>query len=56
MKGTRVAIRVVQLVEDSGVARTVRELLDDARSSQGSDIAAARSMAQQARVLARTLD
>ncbi len=50
------AIRVVQLVEDSGVARTVRELLDDARSSQGSDIAAARSMAQQARVLARTLD
>ncbi len=48
------AIRV-QSVENAAVAKTVRELLDDARACQISDEAAARSMAQQARVLARTL-
>ena len=47
---------MVQLVENSGVTRTVRELLEDARSCQSSDEVAARTMAQQARVLARTLD
>jgi len=46
----------MQLVEDSGVARSVRELLEDARSCQSSDEVAARTMAQRARVLARTLD
>ncbi|MGE0141201.1 MAG: tetratricopeptide repeat protein, partial [Ilumatobacteraceae bacterium] len=40
----------------SGVAKSVRELLDDARACEGTDNAAARAMAQQARVLARTLD
>ncbi|MFN8020691.1 MAG: tetratricopeptide repeat protein [Acidimicrobiales bacterium] len=42
-------------MESAGVAKTVRELLDDARACQVTDEAAARSMAQQARVLARTL-
>ncbi len=45
----------MQSVENSGVAKTVRELLDDARACQATDEAASRSMAQQARVLARTL-
>jgi putative two-component system response regulator len=39
-----------------GPVRSVRELLDDARAAEGVDPAAARSMAQQARVLARQLD
>jgi putative two-component system response regulator len=50
------AISATSYVEGSGVAKTVRELLDDARASEGIDIPAARAMAQQARVLARTLD
>lgn len=49
------AIRVTHPVEHPGVAKSVRELLDDARACQVTDEAAARSMAQQARVLARTL-
>jgi putative two-component system response regulator len=53
------AIRVMQTVEavghePIGVTRSVRELLDDARDQQIADEVAARAMAQQARVLART--
>ncbi len=44
----------MQLVENSGVTRTIRELLDDARACQVTDETAARAMAQQARVLARS--
>ena len=44
------------VVEGSGVTKSVRELLDDARSAESNDVVAARSMAQHARVLARTLD
>ena len=50
------AISATTYVEGSGVAKTVRELLDDARACEGTDVHAARAMAQQARVLARTLD
>jgi putative two-component system response regulator len=50
------AISATSYVEGSGVAKTVRELLDDARACESTDIPAARVMAQQARVLARTLD
>ncbi len=46
----------MQVVENSGVTRTIRDLLDDARACQVTDEAAARSMAQQARVLARSLN
>ena len=46
----------MQLVENSGVTRSIRDLLDDARACQVTDEAAARSMAQQARVLARSLN
>ncbi len=42
--------------EGSGISRTVRELLDDARACEGTDIHAARGMAQQARVQSRNLD
>lgn len=49
------AISVTQSVENQGVGKTIRELLDDARACQVTDEAAARAMAQQARVLARTL-
>lgn len=38
------------------MAKSVRELLDDAIACEGSDLDAARSMAQQARVLAHTLN
>ncbi len=55
-EGHGLAIRVMQLVENSGVTRTIRELLDDARACQVTDEIAARSMAQQARVLARSLN
>jgi putative two-component system response regulator len=51
-----VAIRATSFVEGVGVTKSVRELLDDARACESTDIVAARSMAQQARVLARTLD
>ena len=44
----------MQLVENSGVTRTIRDLLDDARACQVTDETAARAMAQQARVLARS--
>ncbi len=54
-EGHGLAIRVMQLVENSGVTRTIRELLDDARACQVTDEIAARAMAQQARVLARSL-
>lgn len=50
------AIRTTPGVDGSGVVKTVRELLDDARSCENNDVHAARAMAQQARVLARTLD
>jgi putative two-component system response regulator len=46
----------MQLVENSGVTRSIRDLLDDARACQVTDEDAARSMAQQARVLARSLN
>jgi putative two-component system response regulator len=49
------AISVTQSVENQGVGKSIRELLDDARACQVTDEAAARAMAQQARVLARTL-
>lgn len=42
-------------VEGSGVSKTVRALLDEAHASEGVDVHAARALAQQARVLARTL-
>jgi len=51
-----VAIRTTPDVEGSSVVRTVRELLDNARACENTDVHAARAMAQQARVLARTLD
>ncbi|MEK7422704.1 MAG: tetratricopeptide repeat protein, partial [Actinomycetota bacterium] len=38
------------------MTKTVRELLDDARAAENNDVVAARAMAQQARVMARTLD
>lgn len=38
------------------MVKSVRELLDDARACESTDTGAARAMAQQARVLARTLD
>ncbi len=38
------------------MTKSVRELLDDARACESTDFAAARAMAQQARVLSRTLD
>ncbi|MFM2069766.1 MAG: hypothetical protein RLZZ623_29 [Actinomycetota bacterium] len=50
------AIRTTPVVESSGVTKSVRELLDDARAAETTDVAAARSMAQQARVVARTID
>ncbi|TPW14806.1 MAG: hypothetical protein FD127_1184 [Acidimicrobiaceae bacterium] len=50
------AIRATPVVEGSGVTKTVRELLDDARAAENNDVVAARAMAQQARVMARTLD
>jgi putative two-component system response regulator len=43
-------------VSGTGPTRSVRDLLDDARLAESTDPAAARTMAQQARVLARTLD
>ena len=49
------AIGGTAFFEGSGVSRTVRELLDDARTAEATDVHAARAMAQQARVLARTL-
>ncbi|MCU1361996.1 MAG: hypothetical protein JWN99_3285, partial [Ilumatobacteraceae bacterium] len=55
-KGCAVAIRATSIVEGSGAAKSVRELLDDARACESTDFAAARAMAQQGRVLARTLD
>ena len=55
-KGCGLAIRATSIVEGSGVAKSVRELLDDARACETTDLAAARAMAQQARVLARTLE
>jgi putative nucleotidyltransferase with HDIG domain len=42
-------------VHGSSTTRPVRELLDDARASEYVDAAAARALAQQARVLARSL-
>jgi putative two-component system response regulator len=51
-----VAIRTTPDVEGSSVVWTVRELLDNARACENTDVHAARAMAQQARVLARTLD
>jgi putative two-component system response regulator len=51
-----VAIRATSIVEASGATKSVRELLDDARACESTDFAAARAMAQQGRVLARTLD
>lgn len=50
------AIRITPTAEGTPVAKSLRELLDDAAACEGSDIEAARSMAQQARVLAHTLD
>lgn len=50
------AIRATSIVEGSGAAKSVRELLDDARACETTDFAAARAMAQQGRVLARTLE
>ena len=44
------------VADGTGVVKSVRELLDDARACAETDAAAARSMAQQARVLARTLN
>ena len=43
-------------LDEPGMVKTARELLDDARSAEATDVYAARAMAQQARVLARTLD
>lgn len=48
-------IRATPVIDGVGVTKTVRDLLDDARAAETNDIAAARSMAQQARVRARTL-
>jgi putative two-component system response regulator len=50
------AIRSTALTEDSSRVATVRELLDAARSEQATSPDAARTKAQQARVLARTLN
>jgi putative two-component system response regulator len=55
-EGSSLAIRATPVVEGTGVSKSVRELLDDARAAENTDIAAARSMAQQARVQARTID
>ncbi len=49
------AIRTSTELDGSGVTRSVRELLDDARTSESTDIHAARALAQQARVRARTI-
>jgi hypothetical protein len=50
------AIRITPTTEGTPVSKSVRELLDDAIACEGSDLDAARSMAQQARVLAHTLN
>src|SRR4051794_17533154 len=50
------ASRAGSFVEGTGAAKSVSELLDDARAITFTDTAAARTMAQRARVLARTLD
>lgn len=54
--GGKLAVRSTAIVEGAGAIKSVRELLDAARASEGTDLGAARSIAQQARVLARTLD
>ena len=54
LEGT-VAVRATSLTEGTGTVPTVRELLDAAEAKQASDIDAARRLAQQGRVLARTL-
>jgi putative two-component system response regulator len=49
------AIRATSVVEASGAVKTVRALLDDARACENADTTSARAIAQQARVLARSL-
>lgn len=50
------ASRATTFVEGAGGVKSVSELLEDARAITFTDTAAARAMAQRARVLARTLD
>src|SRR5215203_1465632 len=52
--GRSLAMSAISLQEGSGSGKSVRGLLDDARTAEADDLIRSRSLVQQARVLARS--